>query len=84
MAEQPPAIAENLPPLLTIDQLGELLQYHRKTIERLGRLGKIPGATKIGRSVRYKAAVILAWLEAGAPEQPGLKPAGRARKTPPA
>lgn len=38
--------------LYTAKQLAEVLQIHYKTVERLGREGKI-GRVQVGRSVRF-------------------------------
>jgi excisionase family DNA binding protein len=44
-------------------QLADLLGVHARTVERLTALGEIPGATKIGRCVRYHLATIDEWLK---------------------
>lgn len=54
--------------VLTVDELAVLLRLERKTVYRAIQRGEIPGARRVGRSIRVSRAAVLAWLEdAGAP-----------------
>jgi len=66
--------------LLTVDQVAELLQEHRKTVERKARAGELPGVVRPGgRAVRFRADALRDWIGAGCPP---LKPVGRATDPP--
>ena len=59
------ALAEALPKLLTAPELAENFDsISRDRLYELAREGLIPHV-KIGRSVRFSARAISAWLEAG-------------------
>lgn len=60
-------------PLLTIDQVAELLNVSRRTVQRLAATGKLPNAIRIGSSVRWRCDVVQAWIEAGCPNEAGRK-----------
>lgn len=51
-------------PLLTLEQVSELLQLPVKSLYRQRSLGQDPGALgiRVGRWVRYEPAVLEAWL----------------------
>lgn len=64
-AAEPPRQAAASDPVLTVDEVAQLLRVNRKTIyEAFGR-GEIPGGRRIGRTIRFARAAILAWLEQG-------------------
>ncbi len=51
--------------VLTVDELASLLRLDRKTIySAIGR-GEIPGARRIGTSIRISRARVMRWLEEG-------------------
>lgn len=49
--------------LMTESELGQLTQRPRKTLQRWRLSGEGPPYIKLGRSVRYRRADVLAWLE---------------------
>ncbi len=48
----------NLPPVLTADQVSEILQIPIKTVYDLGARGKLP-RVKLGRTVRFPLRAIM-------------------------
>ena len=58
----------DLPKLLTLKQLSEILNIGMRTIARMRSDGRIPKPLKIGGNVRWSAETILTWLENGAPD----------------
>ncbi len=48
---------------LKVEDLALLLNYHPVSIYRLAGRGKIPGMFRVGRSLRFKTRIILAWGE---------------------
>jgi excisionase family DNA binding protein len=58
-----PASAERgIEPLLTSEQVGEILGIHPKVVERMARRGEIP-ALKVGKFWRYRASRLDGWIE---------------------
>ncbi|MBB0993650.1 helix-turn-helix domain-containing protein [Dietzia sp. SLG510A3-3B2-2] len=57
-----------LPAVMTEQQVAELFQVSRTTVGRLGRTGQIRRLV-IGRSVRYRARDVLAYVDQGASER---------------
>jgi excisionase family DNA binding protein len=49
------------PDVLTVEQLGELLQVDEKTVRSLAARGELPGR-KLGRHWRFSRAAVLEWL----------------------
>lgn len=67
-APAPVATTAELAGLLTTAELAELLRVTRRCIERWTAAGRIPGRVQLpGRVVRWRRALVLAWLEAGCP-----------------
>lgn len=64
--EQPQQPLE--PVLLTVHQVGQLLNLSRSTVDRLAAAGKLPGHMKIGGQIRYHLPTLLAWLQDQAAE----------------
>jgi excisionase family DNA binding protein len=62
-----------LPPILTVDEVAELLRLDRKSIYAAIRRGEIPGVRRIGRTVRLHRATVLEWLAQGQGRAPRLK-----------
>lgn len=58
----------SLPAVMTEKQVAGLLQVSRTTVGRLGRTGQLRRLI-IGRSVRYRAGDVLAYLDHGASER---------------
>lgn len=67
----PPTTASGLDPdpdpILTVEELARLLRLNRKTVYEAFQRGQIPGGRRIGRTIRFARAVVLAWLAAGDP-----------------
>jgi excisionase family DNA binding protein len=49
------------PDVLTVEQLGELLQIDEKTVRALAAKGELPGR-KLGRHWRFSRQAVLEWL----------------------
>ena len=49
-------------PLLDSDEAAQLLKIHPKTLQRMARLGEIPGV-QIGRLWRFRRSELNAWVE---------------------
>lgn len=56
---------ELLPPILTVDELAELLRVNRKTAYAAIKAGEIPGVRHIGGVIRAHRDTVLAWLAEG-------------------
>ncbi len=56
--------APDMPPLMTVEELAFLLQASKGSVyARLAR-GGIPGALRLGRTLRFDRRVIVQWLSA--------------------
>lgn len=64
------------PLLLTVKETAALCGVSSRQIYRLSDAGHMPRPVRIGRSVRYRAAEINEWVEAGCPP---IRTTGRAR-----
>lgn len=53
---------EDLPLLLQVDEVAQLLRVTRKSIYTMVDRGEIPGVTKLGRRLRFRRDAIEAWL----------------------
>ena len=62
MASQWPT--NDLPHLLTADEVAKFLRVSRKAVYCMVDRGEIPGVTRIGRRVRFHRDSLFAWLEA--------------------
>ena len=51
------------PPLLTVKQVAEILQWNRFTIVKKAEKGELPGF-KLGREWRFRREDISAWIDA--------------------
>jgi predicted DNA-binding transcriptional regulator AlpA len=60
-----PNSLDNLPALLSTDQLAELIGVSTSLLKRWRRRGEGPGYTRLGGSIRYEANCVRAWIEAG-------------------
>ena len=56
---------DDLPAVLTADELADFLSLNRKTIYEALARGEIPGARRIGRSFRIARDAVLEWLVTG-------------------
>jgi excisionase family DNA binding protein len=63
--------AARLPPVLCVDELAALLRVNRKTACEAVSRGRIPGARRIGRTIRIDRDAVLEWLRGlGSPQHP--------------
>ena len=60
-----PAHGAGAPEIMTIEQVAEYLQLHPQVVYRHVRAGTLP-ASRIGRTIRFKRAVLDRFLEDGA------------------
>jgi excisionase family DNA binding protein len=51
-----------LPDVLTVDELATLLRVNRKTAYEAVARGEIPGACRVGRTIRICRDTVLDWL----------------------
>lgn len=58
-----------LPPVLTTEQVAQLLGLSAFTIREYARAGKIP-AKKVGKAWRFSRGALIRWLET--PEEPDV------------
>ena len=58
----PDATGSNLPEVMTVDELADLLRMNRKTLYEALSRGEIPGVKRIGRAYRISRPVVLRWL----------------------
>ena len=66
MSRKPAAEQVALEPLMTVNDVVGILRCDRRTLERLRAAGKFPKpAMTIGRSPRWHAADVRAWIERG-------------------
>jgi len=56
---------QELPQVLTADELAALLRVNRKTIYAGFRTGEIPGGRRIGGTIRFSRDAVLRWLAEG-------------------
>jgi excisionase family DNA binding protein len=52
----------NVVPLLTVEELAELLQVPRATVYQWRSTGRGPRGVRVGRHVRYRRAEVERWL----------------------
>lgn len=50
------------PTVMTACELATMLRVNRKTIYEAAQRGEIPGALRVGRSLRFSRAAVLKWL----------------------
>jgi predicted DNA-binding transcriptional regulator AlpA len=60
---------EGDPPLLAVEDVGRLLSVSTRTVWRLRSEGKLPKPVKLRGTVRWNAAEIRRWIDAGCPAQ---------------
>ena len=51
-----------LPAILTADEVADLMRVNRKTVYEAVKRGEIPGVVKVGRSLRFSRDELLRWL----------------------
>lgn len=54
----------SLPPILKAAEVATLLRINRKTLYEAVQRDEIPGAFRIGRSLRFRRDAVLMWLSA--------------------
>jgi excisionase family DNA binding protein len=54
-----------LPPILTVEEVADLMRIDRKTAYAAIACGEVPGVRRIGRCIRISRDVLLRWLEQG-------------------
>jgi excisionase family DNA binding protein len=59
------SIPNNDPEVLTADEAAALLRVSRKAIYAAANRGEIPGAFRLGRSIRFSRAALVAWMRQG-------------------
>jgi excisionase family DNA binding protein len=64
----PVAVAE-LPAMLTIQDLADLLRCSPRTVYRLADIGRIPPPCRLGTLVRWSRGAVQAWFDAGCPTE---------------
>lgn len=53
----------DLPAVLTIPEVAQLLRISRGAAYQLARRGELPGTVKLGRTLRVHRDTVLRWLE---------------------
>ena len=56
---------DNLPPVITVDEVAALLRLNRKTVYEQFKQGKIPGGRWFGNVIRFRRDSVLSWLGEG-------------------
>lgn len=64
-----------LPPVLTVEEVADLMRVDRKTAYAAIAGGSVPGVRRVGRCIRVSRDVLLRWLEEGE-----ARPSRRARR----
>jgi predicted DNA-binding transcriptional regulator AlpA len=58
-----------VPLLLTTGEAASLLGMSERALRRADQCDKVPEPVRIGRNVRWRAAELSAWVEAGCPDR---------------
>ncbi len=53
---------EQLPPIMTVDELAFLLRVNRKTVYEAIAAKEIPGVCRVGKTIRVSRDVVVSWL----------------------
>lgn len=56
---------DDLAPVLTVDEVADLLRVDRKSIYEVIRRGELPGVRRLGRSIRVHRDTVLRWIAEG-------------------
>lgn len=59
------AVAGELSPVITVDELAALLRVNRKTAYAAIAAGEVPGVRRLGGAIRVHRDAVLAWLAEG-------------------
>lgn len=54
-----------LPPVLTVEEVADLMRIDRKTAYAAIAAGGVPGVRRLGRCIRVSRDVLLQWLAEG-------------------
>lgn len=65
VADVEPAMGPDTAPILTVDELADLLRLNRKTVYDAIKAGEIPGVRRIGTRYRISRSAVLSWLAEG-------------------
>jgi len=68
-------VGSSLPPVLTVEEVADLMRIDRKTAYAAIAAGGIPGVRRLGRCIRVSRDAFLQWLAEGN----GSAPKGRRR-----
>ena len=68
---------KSLPEILTVDEVAKLLRVNPKTVYAAIRRGDIPGARRIGATIRVSRDVVLRWIDGQADVSPAKKGGAR-------
>lgn len=63
------------PEVITVEELAELLRISRASAYRAVGAGQVPGAIRVGKTLRISRRAVIAWLEQGS-----VSPQGRAKR----
>jgi excisionase family DNA binding protein len=55
----------SLPPVLTVEEVADLMRIDRKTAYAAIAEGEVPGVRRLGRCIRVSRDVLLRWLAEG-------------------
>ena len=53
--------------MLRVDEVAEMLSVSERSVWRLRSRGQLPASVRLGSSIRWRRAEILAWVGAGCP-----------------
>jgi excisionase family DNA binding protein len=64
MARRRPSLPgfDELPLLLQVHEVAQILRMSRKAVYTMAEWGEIPGVTKLGRRLRFRRDALEAWL----------------------
>jgi len=65
MRHEPTSAAASIAPILTKDEIAQLLRVHPRTVERLVHAGHLPAGRRLGRQVRWLREDVLGALGSG-------------------
>ncbi len=60
--ERATRVSHQPPEVMKVSEVAELLRVDRKTIYSMVQRGRLPGARRLGRSLRFSRSALLAWL----------------------
>ena len=57
------------PELLDVTETARLIGQAISTVHKAHRAGRMPAPVRLGRSIRWRRAELLAWIQAGCPSR---------------